>query len=163
MRRAGRQSACPGGDRWLSRTRQQPGAQRAYPAQLPDGVSQATIGVRGGLLRSEFEETAEAMFDVGYVYSSAADAEKAFTGEIDRYVPSRYGNPTISMFEERLRLIEGAGGVRDGHRHQPRCSHRLARCLARGPPVAARSLFSAVFVVCNEILPLGCGDGIRRR
>ena len=79
------------------------------PAPLPDGVSQATIGVRGGLLRSGFEETAEAMYlTSGYVYSSAAEAEKAFTGDIDRYVYSRYGNPTISMFEERLRLIEGA-------------------------------------------------------
>jgi O-succinylhomoserine sulfhydrylase len=57
------------------------------PAPLPDGVSQATIGVRGGLLRSGFEETAEAMYlTSGYVYSSAAEAEKAFTGEIDRYV-----------------------------------------------------------------------------
>ncbi|TAJ41663.1 MAG: O-succinylhomoserine sulfhydrylase, partial [Chitinophagaceae bacterium] len=79
------------------------------PAPLPDGVSQATIGVRGGLLRSEFEETAEAMYlTSGYVYESAAAAEQAFTGEIDRYVYSRYGNPTIQMFEERLRLIEGA-------------------------------------------------------
>ena len=48
------------------------------PAPLPDGVSQATVGVRGGLLRSGFEETAEAMFlTSGYVYESAADAEKA--------------------------------------------------------------------------------------
>ena len=79
------------------------------PAALPDGVSQATIGVRGGLLRSGFEETAEALYlTSGYVYPSAADAEKAFSGEIDRYVYSRYGNPTITMFEERLRLIEGA-------------------------------------------------------
>ncbi len=79
------------------------------PAALPEGVSQATIGVRGGLLRSEFEETAEAMYlTSGYVYESAAAAEKAFTGEIDRFVYSRYGNPTISMFEERLRLIEDA-------------------------------------------------------
>ncbi len=39
------------------------------PAPLPDGVSQATIGVRGGLLRSGFEETAEAMYlTSGYVY-----------------------------------------------------------------------------------------------
>ena len=32
------------------------------PKPLPDGVSQATIGVRGGLLRSGFEETSEAIF-----------------------------------------------------------------------------------------------------
>ena len=79
------------------------------PAELPEGVSQATIGVRGGLLRSNFEETAEAMYlTSGYVYDTAADAEKAFTGEIDRYVYSRYGNPTVHTFEERLRLMEGA-------------------------------------------------------
>jgi len=91
----------------LSSHDQVPSVRR--PAPLPDGVSQATIGVRGGLLRSGFEETAEALYlTSGYVYSSAAEAEKAFTGDIDRYVYSRYGNPTISMFEERLRLIEGA-------------------------------------------------------
>jgi O-succinylhomoserine sulfhydrylase len=70
------------------------------PDPLPDGVSQATIGVRGGILRSQFEETSEAMYLAsGYVYGSAAEAEQAFTGEVDRYVYSRYGNPTISMFE----------------------------------------------------------------
>ena len=97
----------------------QPVPSVRIPAPLPDGVSQATIGVRGGLLRSGFEETAEALYlTSGYVYASAADAEKAFTGEIDRYVYSRYGNPTISMFEERLRLIEDApAALRDGDRH----------------------------------------------
>ena len=45
------------------------------PAQLPEGVTQATIGVRGGLMRSGFEETAEAMYlTSGYVYSNAAEA-----------------------------------------------------------------------------------------
>src|ERR1700728_2848865 len=79
------------------------------PLQLPDGVSKATIGVRGGILRSQFEETSEAMYLAsGYVYGSSAEAERAFAGETDRYVYSRYGNPTITMFEERLRLIEGA-------------------------------------------------------
>lgn len=79
------------------------------PKALPDGVSQATVGVRGGMLRSGFEETAEAMYlTSGYVYGSAAVAEKSFAGELDHYVYSRYGNPTVSVFEERLRLIEGA-------------------------------------------------------
>ena len=41
------------------------------PAELPEGVSQATIGVRGGLLRSGFEETAEAIYlTSGYVYAT---------------------------------------------------------------------------------------------
>src|SRR5215467_6987348 len=125
------------------------------PAELPDGVSQATIGVRGGLLRSGFEETAEAMYlTSGYVYSSAAEAEKAFTGDIDRYVYSRYGNPTISMFEERLRLIEGAPAAFATASGMAAVFVSLGALLAAGDRlVAARSLFGSCFVVCNEILP----------
>jgi O-succinylhomoserine sulfhydrylase len=125
------------------------------PAPLPDGVSQATIGVRGGLLRSGFEETSEAIFlNSGYVYSSAAEAEKAFTGEIDRYVYSRYGNPTISMFEERLRLIEGAEAVFATGSGMAAVFTGLGALLGAGDRlVAARSLFGSCFVVCNEILP----------
>ncbi|MBV8928321.1 MAG: O-succinylhomoserine sulfhydrylase [Mycobacteriaceae bacterium] len=125
------------------------------PAELPDGVSQATIGVRGGLLRSGFEETAEGMYlTSGYVYETAADAEKAFTGEIDRYVYSRYGNPTITMFEERLRLIEGAPAAFATATGMAAVFTALGALLAAGDRlVAARSLFGSCFVVCNEILP----------
>ena len=125
------------------------------PAELPEGVSQATIGVRGGLLRSGFEETAEAIYPTsGYVYQSAAEAEKAFTGEIDRYVYSRYGNPTISMFEERLRLIEGAPACFATATGMAAVFTSLGALLAAGDRlVAARSLFGSCFVVCNEILP----------
>ncbi|AQT78480.1 O-succinylhomoserine sulfhydrylase [Mycolicibacterium litorale] len=125
------------------------------PAPLPDGVSQATLGVRGGLLRSGFEETAEPVYlTSGYVYSSAADAEKAFTGEIDRYVYSRYGNPTVSMFEERLRLIEGAPAAFATASGMSAVFTALGALLGAGDRlVAARSLFGSCFVVCNEILP----------
>ncbi|MCV7432222.1 O-succinylhomoserine sulfhydrylase [Mycolicibacterium bacteremicum] len=125
------------------------------PAPLPDGVSQATIGVRGGLLRSGFEETAEALYlTSGYVYESAADAERAFTGEIDRYVYSRYGNPTISMFEERLRLIEDAPAAFATATGMAAVFTALGALLGAGDRlVAARSLFGSCFVVCNEILP----------
>jgi len=125
------------------------------PAPLPDGVSQATIGVRGGLLRSGFQETSEALYlNSGYVYSSAAEAEKAFTGEIDRYVYSRYGNPTISMFEERLRLIEGAPAAFATASGMAAVFTALGALLKAGDRlVSARSLFGSCFVVCNEILP----------
>lgn len=125
------------------------------PAELPDGVGQATIGVRGGLLRSGFEETAEALYlTSGYVYPTAADAEKAFSGEIDRYVYSRYGNPTISMFEERLRLIEGAPACFATSSGMSAVFTSLGALLSAGDRlVAARSLFGSCFVVCDEILP----------
>jgi O-succinylhomoserine sulfhydrylase len=125
------------------------------PAELPEGVDQATIGVRGGLLRSNFEETSEALYlTSGYVYESAGAAEKAFTGEIDRYVYSRYGNPTISMFEERLRLLEGAPACFATSTGMSAVFTALGALLAAGDRlVAARSLFGSCFVVCNEILP----------
>lgn len=125
------------------------------PAPLPEGVSQETIGVRGGLLRSGFEETAEGMFlTSGYVYKSAAEAEMAFTGEVDRYVYSRYGNPTVQMFEERLRLMEGAPAAFGTASGMAAVFTALGALLGAGDRlVAARSLFGSCFVVCNEILP----------
>ena len=125
------------------------------PAPLPPGVGQETIAVRGGLLRSEFEETAEGMFlTSGYVYKSAAEAEMAFTGEVDRYVYSRYGNPTVQMFEERLRRIEGAPAAFGTAAGMAAVFTALGALLSAGDRlVAARSLFGSCFVVCNEILP----------
>ncbi|MBU3749589.1 MAG: O-succinylhomoserine sulfhydrylase [Mycobacterium sp.] len=125
------------------------------PAPLPEGVSQATIGVRGGLLRSGFDETAEAIYPTsGYVYESAEQAEMAFTGEIDRFVYSRYGNPTVAMFEERLRLIEGAEAAFATSSGMAAVFTGLGALLGAGDRlVAARSLFGSCFVVCNEILP----------
>jgi O-succinylhomoserine sulfhydrylase len=125
------------------------------PAPLPDGVSKATLGVRGGLLRSEFEETAEAIYlTSGYVYKSAEQAEKAFTGEIDRFVYSRYGNPTTAVFEERLRLIEGAEAAFATSSGMSAVFTGLGALLSAGDRlVAGRSLFGSCFVVCTEILP----------
>jgi O-succinylhomoserine sulfhydrylase len=125
------------------------------PKALPDGVSQATIGVRGGLLRSQFEETAEAMYLAsGYVYPSAAVAEQSFAGESDHFVYSRYGNPTVTMFEERLRLIEGAPAAFGTASGMAAVFVSLGALLAAGDRlVAARSLFGSCFVVCSEILP----------
>lgn len=125
------------------------------PRPLPDGVSQATIGVRGGLLRSDFDETSEAIFlNSGYVYDSAGEAEKAFTGEVDRFVYSRYGNPTIETFQERLRLLEGAEACFATASGMSAVFTALGALLKAGDRlVAARSLFGSCFVVCNEILP----------
>jgi len=125
------------------------------PSPLPDGVSKETIGVRGGLLRSGFDETSEGLYlTSGYVYDSAGEAEKAFTGEVDRFVYSRYGNPTIAMFEERLRLIEGAEACFATSSGMSAVFTGLGALLGAGDRlVAGRSLFGSCFVVCNEILP----------
>ena len=75
----------------------------------PARWGEATKLVRGGLDRSPHGETSEALFiNSGFVYDEPETAERRFAGEDDGYVYGRYGNPTVSMFEERLRLLEGA-------------------------------------------------------
>jgi O-succinylhomoserine sulfhydrylase len=120
------------------------------PSWRPD-----TLAVRGGLRRSDFDETAEAMFlTSGYVYRSAAEAEAAFKGDIQRYVYSRYGNPTVTTFEERLRLVEGAPACFATATGMAAVFTALAALLAQGDRVvSARSLFGSCFVILDEILP----------
>lgn len=126
-----------------------------FEKPLPENVGQGTLGVRGGLMRSGFDENAEALYlSSGFVYESAAAAEQAFTGEIDHFVYSRYGNPTVKMFEERLRLIEGAQACFGTSSGMSAVFTALGALLKSGDRlVAARSLFGSCFVVCNEILP----------
>ena len=59
-----------------------------------------TTAVRGGLRRTNYQETSEALFlNSGYVYDSAEEAAEAFAHPTpERYVYSRYANPTVSMF-----------------------------------------------------------------
>ncbi|MGV9791902.1 MULTISPECIES: O-succinylhomoserine sulfhydrylase [unclassified Gordonia (in: high G+C Gram-positive bacteria)] len=123
--------------------------------ELPDGVSPQTVAVRGGLARSGFFETSEAMYlTSGYVYDSAEAAERAFTGEDERFVYSRYGNPTVAMFQERLRLLDGAEACFATASGMAAVFVALGALLKTGDRlVAARSLFGSCFVVCNEILP----------
>ncbi|MFX1757486.1 cystathionine gamma-synthase [Rhodococcus gordoniae] len=127
----------------------------AFSKSLPDTVRPATLGVRGGTLRSGFEETSEALYlNSGFVYESAEAAEAAFTGDVDHFVYSRYGNPTVKMFEERLRLLDGAEGAYATASGMSAVFTALAALLGKGDRlVAARSLFGSCFVVCNEILP----------
>ncbi len=68
-----------------------------------------TRAIRAGIERSQHHEMSEGLFMTqGYVYDRAADAEAAFAGELDVYMYARYGNPTVTAFQERLRAIEGA-------------------------------------------------------
>ena len=76
-------------------------------------LGQATELVHGGTLRSQFGETSEALFlTQGYVYDSAEQAEARFKGDEEGFVYSRYANPTVAMFEERVRRLERAEAAR---------------------------------------------------
>lgn len=115
----------------------------------------ATLLIRGGLTRTPFNETAEAIFPTsGYVYGSAAEAEAAFAGETKRFIYSRYGNPTVAMFEERLRLLEGAEACMATASGMAAVFASLVSYLKRGDRVvASRALFGSCSVILTEILP----------
>jgi O-succinylhomoserine sulfhydrylase len=110
---------------------------------------------RGGQTRSGFDETAEALFlTSGYVYESAEQAEAAFAGDVDHYLYSRYGNPTVTMFEERLRLLEGAEAGWSTASGMAAVFWSLAALLEQGDRVvASRDLFGSCFVILDELLP----------
>jgi O-succinylhomoserine sulfhydrylase len=70
----------------------------------------STLGVRAGIARSEFNEHSEALFlTSSFVFENAAQAASRFTGGAGGLVYSRFTNPTVSMFQDRLAALEGAG------------------------------------------------------
>lgn len=114
-----------------------------------------TQAVRGGTARSPFEETSEALFlTSGYAYESAESAERRFKNEEPGYVYSRFGNPTVSMFEERIALLEGAPVARATASGLSAVTAALLCHLRAGDHVvAARALFGGCRYIVEEILP----------
>jgi O-succinylhomoserine sulfhydrylase len=115
-----------------------------------------TQAVRGGLTRSQHCETAEAMFlTSGFVYESAAEAEEAFASKKNtRFVYSRFGNPTVAMFEERLRQLEGAEACRAVASGMAAVSASLLSQVRAGDRVvASRALFGSCQYIVGELLP----------
>jgi len=67
-----------------------------------------TRAVRAGTLRSEFNEHGEALFlTSSFMFDSAAQAAARFAGDDEGFVYSRFANPTVRMFEQRLASLEG--------------------------------------------------------
>ncbi len=114
-----------------------------------------TLAVRGGLHRSEFDETSEALYlTSGYVYGSAQEAADAFSGACARFVYSRYGNPTLSMLGQRLALLEGAEACRMTASGMAAVFAVFASLLKSGDRVvASRALFGACHAILTQILP----------
>ncbi|HEY4636738.1 MAG TPA: aminotransferase class I/II-fold pyridoxal phosphate-dependent enzyme, partial [Burkholderiales bacterium] len=70
---------------------------------------QSTLGVRAGQRRTGFQEHSEALFlTSSFVFDNAAQAQARFAGSDPGVVYSRYTNPTVSMFQDRLAALEGA-------------------------------------------------------
>ena len=121
----------------------------------PKSWGDATKLVRGGLNRSEHGETSEALyFNSGFVYDEPETAERRFAGEDDGYVYGRYGNPTVTMFEERLALLEGAEACYAVASGMAAVFGALACQLKAGDHlVASRALFGSCYQVVTSILP----------
>jgi O-succinylhomoserine sulfhydrylase len=104
-----------------------------------------TRAIRAGIERSQHHEMSEGLFMTqGYVYNRAADAEAAFAGELDVYMYARYGNPTVTAFQERLRAIEGAEACFATATGMSAVFTALASILVSGDRlVASRALFGS--------------------
>jgi O-succinylhomoserine sulfhydrylase len=122
----------------------------------------ATLMVHGGQTRSQHAETSEAIFMTsGYVYHSAEEAEAAFNNSQPRFVYGRFGNPTVSMFEERMALLEGAEAARATASGMAAVFASLACLVKKGDRVvAADALFGSCSYIIQDILPKWGVEGV---
>lgn len=128
------------------------------PKDLDDGNrtwAPATELVHRGSMRSAFGETSEALFlNSGFVYETAEQAEARFKGDDDGYVYSRYANPTVSMFEERMCALEGAEAARGTSSGMAAVFAALMCQLEAGDHVvSARALFGSCRYIVEDLLP----------
>ncbi len=114
-----------------------------------------TKAVRAGTRRSEFGETSEAIFlTSGYAYPNAEEAEARFKGRADGFIYSRFSNPTVGMFEERIAEIEGAERAMATATGMAAVNASLLCQVKMGDHVvAARALFGSCRYIIDEILP----------
>ncbi len=115
----------------------------------------ATQLVHGGQMRSNFEETAEALYlTSGFVYESAEQAEATFAGTVQHYQYSRFGNPTVSMLEARLAALEGAEACRATATGMAAVHATMLSHLKTGERlVASRALFGSCHWIVSTLLP----------
>ncbi len=121
----------------------------------PNRLRPATRLVQGGVQRTHHGETAEALFlTSGYVYDNAEQAEATFAGAVDHYQYSRFANPTLTMLEDRLCLIEGAEACRTTATGMAAVNAALLSHLKAGDRVvASRALFGSCHWIVSTLLP----------
>ncbi|MGY8666149.1 O-succinylhomoserine sulfhydrylase [Bradyrhizobium sp. UFLA05-109] len=111
--------------------------------------------VHSGTLRSQYGETSEALFlTQGYVYASAEECEARFKGEDPGFIYSRYSNPTIAMFEQRMIELEGAEAARSAATGMAAVTTAILAPLKAGDHlVASKALFGSCLYVVQDLLP----------
>ena len=125
------------------------------PLSDPKRLSPATQLVHGGTERSQHGETSEALFlNSGYVYDSSELAEARFDNSQPGYIYSRFSNPTVEMFQQRIALLEGAEEARGLATGMAAVTTAvMAQVKAGDHAVAARALFGGCRFVIEEFLP----------
>ena len=123
--------------------------------ERPEDWATATRLVRGGLARTAYGEIAEPIFlTQSFAYDSAEAADRRFSGEDPGFIYARYGNPTVKMFEDRLALLEGAGGCRAMASGMAAVNTALTGLLRAGDHlVASRALFGSCRWIVTQLLP----------
>lgn len=117
-----------------------------------DGVAFDTLAVRAGQHRSPEGEHGEPLFFTSsYVFRSAADAAARFAGEVPGNVYSRYTNPTVRTFEERIAALEGAEqAVATSSGMSAILASVMALCSAGDHILVSRSVFGATVTLFEK-------------
>ncbi len=125
------------------------------PAEDPQSWEVATRLIRGGIMRSPIGETSESLYlTQSFVYDSAEAADARFAGTDPGFIYSRYGNPTVKMFEDRLALLEGAEACRGTASGMAAVHLAMTGLLKAGDHVVAgRALFGSCRWILNNWAP----------
>jgi O-succinylhomoserine sulfhydrylase len=123
--------------------------------ESPEDWEIPTKLIRGGLARTPYGETSEALFlTQSFVYGSAEQADARFAGDDPGFVYSRYANPTNKIFEDKLALLEGAEACRSTASGMAAVSTALIGLLKAGDHlVAGRALFGSCRWIITQLLP----------
>ncbi len=125
------------------------------PLSDPKRRSAQTQLIHGGTERSQHGETSEAIFmSSGFIYEDSGAAEARFKGDDPGYIYSRFSNPTVEMFQQRMALVEGAEAARGTASGMAAVTTALmAQVRAGDHVVASRALFGGCRFVVEDYLP----------
>lgn len=125
------------------------------PLANPASRSAQTQMVHGGGMRSPHGETSEAIFmNSGFVYADSEAARKRFTGDEPGFIYSRFSNPTVEMFQDRMAFLEGAEAARATASGMAAVTTAVMSQVRAGDHVvAAKALFGGCRYVVEDYLP----------
>jgi O-succinylhomoserine sulfhydrylase len=130
-------------------------SERTKPVSPTAHYRPETRLVHSGTLRSQFGETSEALFlTQGFVYDTAEQCEARFKGEDEGFIYSRFSNPNVAMFEQRMIELEGAEAARSTATGMAAVTTAVLAPLKAGDHVvAAKAMFGSCRYVIEDLLP----------